>query len=98
MVYWFADAPTDPEQFSYTAAQYAKNEADLTALIEEIAALDGDDVLPTDDERRCGYCRYRSLCRRGVRAGDLDAADEAPEPEASVEIDFDLEQIAEIEY
>jgi hypothetical protein len=33
-----------------------------------------------------------------VRAGDLDAADEVPEPEPAVEIDFDLEQIAEIEY
>jgi CRISPR/Cas system-associated exonuclease Cas4 (RecB family) len=98
MIYWFANAPTDPEHFTYSVTQYEQDTADLTALIEEIAALDGDDAHPTDDERRCNYCRYRSLCRRGVRAGDLDAADEVPEPEPAVEIDFDLEQIAEIEY
>ncbi len=30
----------------------------------------------TPDERKCAYCVYRSLCRRGVQAGTLEPEEE----------------------
>ncbi|HUW12148.1 MAG TPA: PD-(D/E)XK nuclease family protein [Anaerolineae bacterium] len=103
MVYWFSDFPADPERFSYDQAQHEADEAYLAELIGEIAGRTTDEDFPlTADERRCRYCRYRSLCRRGERAGLLDDDDgelagdfdSAADPDAFL----DIEQIAEIEY
>ena len=98
MVYWFANFPTNPERFTYDAAQFRKDEIDLTTLIGEIAGR-RDAVWPlTPHERRCNYCPYRSLCQRGVRAGPLDEIEETPKPDDDFDIAIDFEQIAEIEY
>jgi CRISPR/Cas system-associated exonuclease Cas4 (RecB family) len=118
MIYWFADYPGEPARFGYDTAQYEAEEAYLTSLVAEIAELalslsnglgDGDFPL-TVQEQRCKFCPYRSLCRRGVRAGTLDevldealdAALQALEGEADAgdafDVDIDFEQIAEVEY
>ena len=96
MVYWFAEAPDQPLHFDYSMAAHERNREDLTALIEEIAARDTFDL--TADESRCRFCVYRSLCNRGVEAGDerdmvLEDGDVIDDP-----LDFDLDQIAEIEF
>ena len=94
MVYWFANFPDDPAHFVYDAAQYEADEAYLASLVERI----GNPPYPrTSDERDCRYCRYRSLCQRGVEAGPLDEMDET-EAGAGFDISLDFEQIAEIEY
>ena len=53
----------------------------------------------TDDERRCRFCSYRSLCDRGgagrLEDFDLDEYEDEDEAEA-IMLDFD--QIAEIEF
>jgi len=95
MVYWFADS-AGVERFPYDAARHEADAAYLSSLIGEIAAC--RDWLPTAQERRCRYCPYRSLCRRGVRAGPLDEIDGGPEVAEALDFDLDLEQIAEIEY
>jgi hypothetical protein len=114
MLYWFANFPGDPERFPYDAAQYEADDHYLASLIEEIKELalspvlspveglskglgDGDFPLTTQ-ERRCRYCPYRSLCRRGVRAGTFDEAEDDMTPEDLSQLDFDFEQIAEIEF
>ena len=103
MVYWFSDFPADPEVFSYDRAQHAADEAYLAELIGEIAGRTTDEDFPlTADERRCRYCRYRSLCRRGKSAGLLDDDDGELagdfDPAADLDAFLDIEQIAEIEY
>jgi len=102
MIYWFANFPEDPESFPYDAAQYDEDSDYLASLIEEIKSAGqppGDDDFPlTTQERRCRYCPYRSLCRRGVRAGAFDEAEDEPEWADDFEIALDFEQIAEIEY
>lgn len=112
MIYWFAGFPADPEHFAYDAAQYEADGVYLASLVEEIVGLGDGDFPLTDRERRCRYCLYRSLCRRGVGAGSFDAM-EADIEHASAGVDhasddleldddidwvLDLEQIAEIEY
>lgn len=96
MVYWYAEAPEQPHVFEYSAATHAANRDELADLIEEIKSRDIFDL--TADESRCRFCVYRSLCDRGVEAGDeaeLDIeADDIPDDP----LDFDLDQIAEIEF
>ena len=98
MVYWFADFPADPERFTYDAAQYEADGAYLASLIEEIKGLGDGDFPLTPQERRCRYCPYRSLCRRGVKAGAFEEAEEEAELGDDFDIFLDFEQIAEIKY
>lgn len=104
MLYWFANFPARPERFSYDAAQHMADERRLTKLVEEIEGkarnLEGEAFQKASDERHCRYCRYRSLCQRGVEAGSFDEA----EGEASLsdginlDLDFDFEQIGEVTF
>ena len=69
----------------------------LRAILDPLSL--GDDDFPlTTQERRCRYCPYRSLCRRGVRAGAFDEVESEPVVGDDFEIALDFEQIAEIEY
>ena len=102
MVYWFANFPGDPEHFSYNTAQFKADGVYLAALIEEIKREierpEGETLPLTTQERRCRYCAYRSLCRRGVRAGLLDETEAEWGPDDDFDISLDFEQIAEIKY
>lgn len=97
MIYWFTDYPDQPAHFPYSQEQFEADETYLTKLISEIENLGDEDALLTDDERRCRYCRYRSLCNRGVEAGPLDEIDDEGGDEG-FELDLDFEQVAEIEF
>lgn len=99
MIYWFAGFPDRPERFVYSADQYAEDGALLAGLLEQAATLSASDApFPlTPDESKCRFCVYRSLCNRGVVAGDLNEL-EFDDPEPVVEFDLDFEQVAEIEY
>lgn len=94
MVYWFTAEPENPERFSYSQAQYEHDGAHLAGLIREIEARTVFGL--TSDTRRCQFCAYRSLCERGVRAGDLDVMD--MEYEVDLVVDFNFDQIAEVEF
>lgn len=106
MIYWFADFPGDPERFAYDVPQHEQVERYLCSLIDEICTLaeavdEQEAHFPlTSDERRCRYCPYRSLCVRGVQAGQLSASgpDAEGDQELDLGLDLDFEHIAEIEY
>jgi hypothetical protein len=105
MIYWFPAQPDQPERFTYSAGQYAEDQAHLAGLVQEIVRLTqdlaerGSQVFPlTERAERCAYCVYRSLCERGERAGALDEAEPLDEAERALEIALDFEQIAEIEF
>jgi hypothetical protein len=97
MVYWFTEAPAEPEVIAYSAEQYQKDGQYLESLAGEIAGLEQDAFNLTPLEERCRFCTYRSLCERGVSAGSLDAAGDG-EVETSQGEDFNFEQIAEIAF
>ena len=98
MLYWFANFPDQPERLRYDATQHAADARYLASLVAEIAAA-GEDHFPlTTDEARCRFCPYRSLCGRGVEAGQMGEE----EVEVAAETDwanaFDFEQVAEIAF
>lgn len=98
MVYWFAAFPEQAETFTYNQQEFEKARqqiADMTSLINRLAQNNDDLHFPlTEDEKRCAYCVYRSLCNRGVRAG---LAGETFEQDAQMDdIEFSFDQISEI--
>jgi RecB family exonuclease len=95
MIYWFAEEPNRPERFVYDAFQLTQDEQLLDRLIEEISARTVFDL--TADERKCRFCVYRSLCRRGVEAGDFQEKEDL-ESENGFDLDFNFDQIAEVEF
>ena len=103
MIYWFAEAPHETEKINYSADQFQRDSAFLSALVGEIAGLSNDAdgqehrFTLTTHEDRCRFCTYRSLCDRGVKAGNLSDS-EAEEADSLALLDFDFEQIAEIEF
>jgi hypothetical protein len=104
MIYWFANFPEQPEHFPYSDRQYAADQSYLNDLITQIqrksavASTQPDSEFPlTNDEKRCRFCVYRSLCDRGVQAGSMDLMESETE-EAAPQITLDLEQIGEIEF
>jgi predicted RecB family nuclease len=93
MVYWFAEYPDQPERFSYDVVQHERDRQTLTGLLEEIDKRTVFDL--TEQTRLCEFCTYRSLCQRGIKAGNWLDVDDELEQEIP---DFDFEQIAEIEF
>jgi hypothetical protein len=96
MIYWFAEAPNEPEIIRYSADLFAKDEAYLKSLIAEINGLNPEAFTLTPNVERCRFCTYRSLCDRGVEAGDVDELD--TELELAAEGEFDFDQIAEVAF
>ncbi|MCY4072027.1 MAG: PD-(D/E)XK nuclease family protein [Chloroflexi bacterium] len=94
MVYCFVARGGERVSIDYSAEQLREDEAYLLNLISEIDET--EQFRLTEDEARCRFCTYRSLCERGD-AGLVDLLDEEEELE---EEDFvlDFDQIAEIEF
>jgi CRISPR/Cas system-associated exonuclease Cas4 (RecB family) len=101
MIYWFSNFPETPVIFQYSQSKFDEDESYLAALINEIKLLGGKEAPKTDNLTRCRYCVYRSLCDRGEKAGllkDLQAEIVDQNGIVSTQWDFDIDQIAEIEF
>jgi len=96
MVYWFAGFPAQPERFAYNRLAFREDETYLSDLVETIRRLKPGEFNLTSDLRRCAYCNYRSLCERGLRAGEMDESEANLDGPEALEVDF--EQIGEIEF
>jgi CRISPR/Cas system-associated exonuclease Cas4 (RecB family) len=92
LIYWFAEFPAEPEALPYDSTQHTGDAAYLIGLASEIVAHTEAEWPKTNDEKRCRFCTFRSLCERGVAAGTGD--------EAEIELDFDVDitQVEEIAY
>ena len=98
MVYWFTEHPEQPERFSYDAAQFERDADYLAGLVADIERRGEKDFELTDDELHCRFCTYRSLCQRGVKAGDFRVGDDEIDSGGDILLDFNFDQIAEIEF
>lgn len=98
MIYWFAAEPQNPEHFLYSTDQYNLDHQFLTELVNEIEAASKSIFPLTSDDRTCRFCKYRSLCERGISAGFMDEVGEEEIIEGERIMDIDFEQISEIPY
>ena len=107
MRYWFSAAPAQPVTFTYDRRQHESNREQLQRLLDSLLTgveqADFPMVLDTEINRRrfCNFCVYRSRCRRGQSAGDLDEVDDLDDffvidPEAALE--FTLDEVEELAF
>jgi CRISPR/Cas system-associated exonuclease Cas4 (RecB family) len=98
MIYWFASSPEDSVMIEYNQKMYQDDRAFLAELITEITTRPSGQFLLAEDERTCAFCIYRSLCGRGVKAGNWNDVDGELDDDTSPSIDLDLDQIGEIAF
>jgi CRISPR/Cas system-associated exonuclease Cas4 (RecB family) len=99
MMYWFSDFSNQIERFQYSQNQYQADISYITKIINEINSLDEKPWVKTNHEKRCRFCNYRSLCERGIQAGDWTEIEEEGDGETSLGLmDIDLDQIGEIAF
>jgi hypothetical protein len=101
MVYWFSNFPTAPIRFRYSPEEFEKDEEYILGLVNDIKKIGDEEAKKTENQKRCSYCVYRSLCNRGVKAGLLHEFLEAAELHDETDdlgFDLGLDQIAEIEF
>lgn len=79
-IYWFTNAPAEPEVFQYSTARYESDKRTLAALLDRLLAMEGETWPLTPNVELCRLCQYRSLCDRGRQAGHPDEEFELPEP------------------
>ena len=97
MCYWFANFPTEIEQIYYSVDQYQSDMAFLLDLVEKINQKTDNEFPLTHNDLNCRFCVYRSLCDRGILAGQLDQNDIlGHDDNASIDLNFD--QITEIDF
>ncbi|NLF51356.1 MAG: PD-(D/E)XK nuclease family protein [Leptolinea sp.] len=90
MIYWYPAFPDSPVVLTFSAEWMEKTINKLTRLVDEIVHLDLEVFPLTSDQKKCQFCRYRSLCDRGISAGHMDDMEEDdPEENSSLKIDFD---------
>jgi hypothetical protein len=98
MIYWFPEFPDEPETFNFSKARYKQTEILLKGMIEDVSKRKYGDFPLTDDDRKCKYCVYRSLCDRGLTAGDIARIDEGNGVDSNKSDEIDFNEIEEIEF
>jgi hypothetical protein len=97
MMYWYPQAPDEPEVFDYNEERFQQDEQFLSDLIEQVKSTAQSGHFPlVKDRKPCNYCVYRSFCDRGDKAGPLVELEEEPQEVLDV-LSLDWDQIAEIE-
>jgi hypothetical protein len=98
MIYWFPNFPDDPEVFEYSQEAYLEDRSMLLNLIAGINSKPDESFSQTSDEKKCLYCTYRSLCNRGIHAGNwYESDDSIGDYQLSIDdSDLDIDQIEEI--
>lgn len=99
MIYWFANDPDHPESFLYSEKQYQE---DLTFMVDLVHRIENTKIGAfnlTDDERRCKFCNYRSLCGRGKIPGNFKDEETIDFADLYQEIEeIDMNQIGDIAF
>ncbi len=96
VAYWFVNEPTAAMVFPYDQQLF---EADQTYFLQMIATIQKTklgEFNKTDDENRCKFCNYRSLCARGTQAGMIASIEDLPEEEDL--LDFNLDDLTELAF
>lgn len=96
MIYWFTADPLSPERFQYSQKQADLDGEYLLELIRQVEHCAQTFFPLTSQEQRCSLCVYRSLCNRGVSAGNMDEEMDNEVDEDQLDIPFD--QIGETEF
>jgi len=90
LIYWFPEYPSEPEFISYLPAKHTEIENYLQETISEIASLKPGMFPLTETESNCQFCVYRSLCKRGIRAGS--------EPDEDIDLEVISSELEKLDF
>jgi len=98
MRYWYPASPEDDFVFPYGHAVHEDNRVFLENIFSEIQEKKIGKFELTKDEKKCGFCPYRSLCSRGITASNfleskvhnMDESNISPNFDHLPEIPFDV--------
>jgi hypothetical protein len=96
MSYWFANDPAVAVDFPYDETLFITDQSFFQHIIESIQNTPLGEFAKTEEESKCKFCNYRSLCARGVQAGVIQSIDDLPEDEDL--LNFDLTDLPELEF
>jgi RecB family exonuclease len=98
MCYFYPLSSSPEVIFPYSDDQHKENSEQIRTWIEQLESMIETDNFPlTGDTARCKLCVFRSICDRGVKAGDVSSIEEIDEEDLSSN-HFDFGQIIEIDY
>lgn len=89
MRYWFTERPDQMEVFSYSQTQFKEDEAWLLGKINAIAGMSPDDFKKTENEKMCGYCKYRSLCNKSFATAKFNSSEGEPDTDGGNAFQFE---------
>ncbi len=95
MIYWQANFPDDPQVIEYSQSAFDADKLYLTQLIEEINSKSEQNFIKTGNFKHCKFCNYRSLCEKGIQAGNFSELDPGFEDSDLHEFNIDIDQIDE---
>ena len=98
MIYWYAELPKAPVRFPYNQRKMQADQEELIKIIKKITQLEDSEFNMTSDEHKCSFCVYRSLCVRGVQAGQLSDYDHLDGEVDEDQFILDFNQIEDISY
>jgi hypothetical protein len=98
MNYWYPLEPDTLMSIPYNQKQYQADSIYLEELADTILRINEDEFPLTLIEQRCKYCAYRSLCDRGISAGQLADFQTSLETGEDDYIDIDFNQIDEVSF
>jgi hypothetical protein len=91
MSYWYPEFPKTPIALNYLQSQLQADQFLLESLISEISTKQESDFRLTENEKLCSFCRYRSLCDRGIFAGNIES--EELQQQTTDPFNFDFDQL-----
>lgn len=99
MHYWYPLASEHEEVFPYSDDKNAKAKNNLEQILSKInnSISEGSEFQLTDDKTTCHYCVFRALCNRGTTAGPFGKSPSI-EHEDLTNVQFDIDQVSEVEY
>ena len=89
MIYWYPSHPTLPFSFNYSVDHYSRDENHLSGLVNEIINREEEGFDRTPEQSKCRFCRYRSLCGRGISAAIFESGSDEPIDGSAFDLDFD---------
>jgi len=96
MRYWYPSSPTENFVFQYGQETHEINRVFLASTISEMRGKKAGEFILTKDEKKCGFCPYRSLCNRGISASNFIESESYGIDERNLSPDFD--QLPEIHF
>ena len=90
MRFWFPTSPSEEIIFPYGQETHEINREFLESIICEIQEKKLGDFKLTEDEKKCDFCSYRSLCNRGVSASSIIESESFTYDDIDFPPDFNL--------